>query len=469
MPRSHPDRSTATYRAHGPVAHPPPLQHHVPVLNPWLALEAGADPVERAGAVRRAHRSFLTSGTVTHPVREVVADSWRRCASARVAPDELARLELTDHDLAHYRSRHPLAQVMPLIRELLGSVADDGAHLLSVCDESGRMLWVEGHRQVRQQAERMNFVPGASWSERAVGTNAPGTALAVDHAVQIFGAEHYCHPVQAWTCNAAPLHDPYTRRLIGAVDITGGDHLAVPQSLALVQATARAAEAHLATLGPVSDRPRLQVLGREEALLHGPGAGSGPLRLGRRHSEIVTLLAAHPEGLDGESLTLKLYGDRDVNPVTLRAELSRLRGLLGPLLLSRPYRVASTVGTDAALVAALLAAGDVRAALATYRGPLLPASEAPGVVWLRRTLESRLRQALLTERDPASLREWAHAPWGRDDLEVWEALLTVSGTPDRSGVGRRVRTLRAEYGLHDTSSSTSGSTSWSAGGFATRG
>ncbi len=135
---------------------------------------------------------------------------------------------------------------MPLFRELLGTIAEDGAHLLSVCDEQGTMLWVEGHRQVLRRAERMNFVPGARWSERTSGTNAPGTALAVDHAVQIFGAEHYCRPVQSWTCAAAPVHDPRTGRVIGAVDLTGGDHLASPHSLALVQATARAAEACLA-------------------------------------------------------------------------------------------------------------------------------------------------------------------------------------------------------------------------------
>lgn len=441
---------SALTRTRGAIARPPPLQHYVPVRNPWLALEAGADPAERAGAVRRAHSSFLSDGTVGAFVRPVVADSWRRCAGARICPDELARVELTDGDLAHYRSEHPLARVMPLVRELLGSIADDGAHLLSVCDENGRMLWVEGHSQVRRQAERMNFVPGAGWSERSIGTNAPGTALAVDHAVQIFSAEHYCHPVQAWTCAAAPIHDPYTRRIIGAVDITGGDHLAAPQSLALVQATARAAEAQLAALGPVADRPRLQVLGRDEAVLYGRGTSDGSLRLGRRHSEIVTLLAAHPEGLDGESLALQLYGERDVHPVTLRAELSRLRHLLGPLLLSRPYRLGSAVDTDAALVAASLGAADVRGALAVYRGPLLPASEAPGVVRLRRRLEDRLRQALLLERDPELLRDWASAAWGEDDLEVWEALLATSSLAERASAAARVSALRAEYGLVGT-------------------
>lgn len=432
-------------------------RHDEPVQNPWLALEAGADPAERAGQVRRAHEEFVTGGDIAAPVRPVVADSWRRCAGARVVPGEVARIDLDSAELEAYRGEHPLARVMPLFRELLGTVADDGAHLLSVFDDTGRMLWAEGHPQVLRRAENMNFVPGSHWAEGAVGTNAPGTSLAVDHAVQIFASEHYNLRAQSWTCAAAPIHDPHTHRIIGAVDITGGNHLAAPQSLALVQATARAAEACLADLGP---RPgsayTLNVLGRDEAHL---GTGDGTrLVLGRRHSEIVLLLAARPDGLTGEQLAAELYGDRDVNPVTLRAELSRLRHLMGPLLASRPYRLGQRLDTDHDAVLEALAAGDPATALAVYRGPVLPASEAPGVVRLRRLLEDRLRRRVLARRDPGLLESWVRTPWGEDDLEAWEVLEAGSAAgggarqghasgPLRSTVAARVRELRHEYGL----------------------
>lgn len=466
------------------VACRPTRRHDDRVRNPWLALEAGADATERSGQVRRAHEEFVSEGAIGALVRHVVADSWRRCAGASVEPESVARVELADADLESYRGAHPLARVMPLFRELLGTVADDGEHLLSICDETGRMLWVEGHTQVLRRAERMNFVPGARWAERYVGTNAPGTALAVDHAVQIFTAEHYCRPVQSWTCAAAPVHDPRTGRVIGAVDITGGDHLAAPQSLALVQATARAAEAQLAESAPhgatfatgpgafagsradsgarvadggaggdrtSADTLALTALGRDEALLAGAGRRS-PLRLGRRHSELVTLLAAHPDGLSGDRLSVELYGERAVNPVTLRAELSRLRGLLGPVLGSRPYRLRRRVETDHDAVAAALAAGDTAAALAAYRGPLLPLSEAPGVARLRRLLEDRLRRALLAAGEPALLEDWVRTPWGEDDLEAWEALLAAGPQPTAPLASRaacRVRELRRAYGLDE--------------------
>ncbi|WP_107075941.1 GAF domain-containing protein, partial [Micromonospora sp. MH33] len=370
------------------------------MADPWLALEFGADPAERIAQVGAAHEAFLTAGTTTGRVRDVVRRSWER--SALLDPETTAPVDLTDDALASYRAAHPLARVLPLFRDLLGGIAQDGAHLMAVCDADGRLLWVEGHPGVLRHAERMNFVPGARWDEAHAGTNAPGTALAVDHSVQIFATEHFVRPVQRWTCAAAPIHDPATGRLLGAIDITGGDHLATPQSLALVRATARAAEAFLAGAAPTEpDVPHVAALGRDEAELRVAGRR---IRLGRRHSELLVLLLDHPEGRTGEQLGLDLYGDDRLHPVTLRAELSRLRRALGEELLdSRPYRLRPAVRADFRTVTELLEHGDPAGALRAYRGPLLPGSDAPGVARLRRLVDGQLRAAVLAAADPALL------------------------------------------------------------------
>ncbi|MGW4047411.1 GAF domain-containing protein [Streptomyces sp. NPDC004721] len=399
------------------------------LTDPWVALEPGADPAERVVALRRAHETFTAVGAVPRPVRPVVADSWRRSARAGVGPDGTASVELADSDLGTYRAEHPLARVMPLFRELLGTFAADGEHLLAVCDAHGRLLWVEGHPETRRKADRMNFVPGARWSESAVGTNAPGTAVALDRPVQVFAAEHFIRRVQPWTCAAAPVHDPRTGQVLGAVDITGGDGLAHPHSLGFVRAVARAAESELALLAPrrpAAEAAELTALGRDEARLVVGGRG---VRLSRRHSEILVLLARHPEGLTGDELLCALYEDESVTPVTLRAELARLRRVLGPgLLSSRPYRLAVPVGSDVAVVQHRLETGAVAAAAAAYSGPLLPGSQAPSVVRLRQRLADGMRSALIARRDPDLLADWAHAPWGEDDLDVWRALVAVLPT-----------------------------------------
>ncbi|GGX13863.1 GAF domain-containing protein [Streptomyces chryseus] len=411
----------------------------------WVALEAGADPGERIGELRRAHEVFTGEGRLGRRVRSVVGESWRRSARARVSPDTTACVELTESDLGAYRDEHPLARVMPLFRELMGGFASDGEHLLAVCDAQSRLLWVEGHPRTRRRAGRLNFVPGARWAECAVGTNAPGTAVALDRPVQVFAAEHFSRPVQPWTCAAAPVHDPHTGRLLGAVDITGGNGLAHPHSLAFVQAVACAAESRLALLAPPSrTRLRLGALGRDEALLVVEGR---TVRLSRRHSEILVLLARHPEGITGDELLVALYENESVTPVTLRAELARLRRLVGPaLVLSRPYRLAVPVETDFAAVERRLASGATTAAMSAYAGPLLPASRAPAVVRVRERLADQLRHALIARADPALLADWAYSSWGQEDLPVWRSLASVLPAPQRPPALARVRELDAWQG-----------------------
>ena len=91
----------------------------------------------------------------------------------------------------------------------------------------------------------MNFAEGTLWSEPGAGTNAIGTAIAADHAVQVFGPEHFNEVVQRWTCSAAPIHDPDTGELLGVIDLTGDFSTVHPHSLAVATATAQAVEAWL--------------------------------------------------------------------------------------------------------------------------------------------------------------------------------------------------------------------------------
>jgi hypothetical protein len=415
--------------------------------NPWLALDRGTDPAERIRQVGRAHERFLT-GRKLGPaaIRPVVVDSWRRSAAA-LGADATAPIELDDSSLEEYRAAHPLGRVLPIFRDLLGGLASDGDNLMAVCDAYGRLLWVEGRAAMLRGAEAMNFVPGARWDEAHAGTNAPGTALAVDHPLQIFATEHFSRPVQRWTCAAAPIHDPGTGRLLGAIDVTGGDQLANPLSLALVRATALAAEAWLGSHPePAGDIATVTTLGRDEALLRVAGRR---IKLGRRHSELLVLLLLHPAGRTGDQIGFDLYAD-DLNPVTVRAELSRLRRVLGTEVLdSRPYRLRVEVRADFVDVRQKLQDDRVADALAAYAGPLLPSSDAPGVVRLRRMIEQELRAAVLVSGAPKILQAWVHSPWGADDLEVWElyAARLPATSPARALAIARVHQLTAEYGL----------------------
>ena len=130
---------------------------------------------------------------------------------------------VADEDEVEERwQEHPLGRTAPLIRECLGATAEEAGYLVVVSDANGVLMLIEGNPHIRMRAaEGMNFAEGTLWSEPGTGTNAIGTALAVDHAVQVFGAEHFNEDVQRWTCSAAPIHDPDSGALIGVIDLTG--------------------------------------------------------------------------------------------------------------------------------------------------------------------------------------------------------------------------------------------------------
>jgi signal transduction histidine kinase len=215
--------------------------------NPWLAIDARTPPARRARALRREWEQFVGEGQLGE-VRPPVADSWRRSVAAGVDPSGSRLAPVTaDHAEASARwAMHPLSEAAPLIREALASVADESEHLIVVSDAAGVLLQVEGNARLRSRAaDSMNFTEGALWSEHGAGTNAIGTALAADHAVQIFATEHFMEVVQSWTCSAAPVHDPETGELLGVIDLTGLEKNVQPHSLAVAVTAARAVEAHL--------------------------------------------------------------------------------------------------------------------------------------------------------------------------------------------------------------------------------
>ena len=368
-------------------------------------------------------------------VRAHVADSWVRSAAAGVRADTVdAPITLPGDALRDHREAHPLASVFPLLDDVLGQAARECDAIMAVSDAAGQLLWVCGTPSVLRRAEQIGFVEGSNWDERLAGTNAPGMALRLDQSVNVVGAEHFRQSVQRWSCAATPIHDPGTQSLLGVLDITGSDNIVVPQTMAMVRAAARMAEAELARellvrgqapAQPTSGRGLslvIEALGRSEALLTiDDGRGRREtLRLSPRHSEILLLLASAPRGLSGDELAVLLY-EEDSAASTLRVELGRLRGLLGDdLLASRPYRLVAEVAGDWLGLEAHLAAGDLAGAMRAHRGPLLPRSVAPGVVRLREGVEGSLRAALLRSGQADLMSAWTRSASGSDDYEMWQ-------------------------------------------------
>lgn len=405
-------------------------------------------------ATRDDHDRFLASATTPGQIRPLVAASWRRSAAAGFDAEHGRAPSVLDTDeLDNYRATHPLARVFPLLYDVLGRAAEDCDSLMAVGDADGRLLWVTGPPTLASRAEQINFTAGAAWDEAHAGTNAPGTALQLGVPVQIRAAEHFSRPVQNWTCTAAPIYEPTSHTVLGIVDVTGGEAVASPQTMGLVRAAARLAEAELGRLAVIESGPlwvprepvlAASALGRPDVQVEVHGQ---VLRLSQRHSEILALLADRPDGLTGEQLAIELYPD-DKGLSTIRAELTRLRSLLGPDLLdSRPYRLTAAIDADWLRVGDLLDQGRVGDALHDYRGPLLPMSEAPGVVQRREQLERRLRAAVIGVGSVDLMVAWTRSRWGSEDLQMWARIAADSTGPALRSIARaEVDRLEAELG-----------------------
>jgi hypothetical protein len=214
--------------------------------NPWVALGVATDPVAHSRLLRRAHEDGLAGGPTCSHVRELVLRSWERSMVAGVAPDQIgAPVRLTSGELEEARERSPLAPAVRVIHSTLSSMDQDARHIVAISDAHANLLWVTGDPDTCERAREMRFQEGASWSEQEAGTNAVGTAAALDHPVQIFSAEHLIAAVHGWTCSAAPIHQPATGELIGVVDLTADFRTNHPHTLSLAALVALAAEAAL--------------------------------------------------------------------------------------------------------------------------------------------------------------------------------------------------------------------------------
>ncbi|TFB57920.1 hypothetical protein E3N86_15330 [Cryobacterium sp. Hz7] len=163
--------------------------------------------------------------------------------------------------------------MLPVVHNLLIRHAFHSGLIVAIGDEFGRPLWIDGDRTVRSKAEGMLFVEGSDWSERRVGTSAPGTALALDHGIQIQRAEYFNQLAHPWSCTAVRIPDPHSGSILGVIDITGGDEAVAPQTLPLVEAAVAALEAELRIQRPAlaaAHRPNQR--GRQPACRDGAAA-----------------------------------------------------------------------------------------------------------------------------------------------------------------------------------------------------
>ncbi|MFT0171399.1 sigma-54-dependent Fis family transcriptional regulator [Paraburkholderia mimosarum] len=210
-----------------------------------LIPRSGDDPVVASAWERfLQHQPLVGKG-----VRSVVLASWERSRSEAVDParhsapgaaaERIRQMQLQNRDLCD-AARPAIDSLRDILREC--------GTLIMLCDPGGTILQLNGETRARSVGEQVNLATGGCWNEDAIGTNAIGTAIATGAPVQIHASEHFCVDVKRWTCAAAPVLDPFTRRLLGVVDVSGVKETFHGHTLGLVVTAARQIEGELARL-----------------------------------------------------------------------------------------------------------------------------------------------------------------------------------------------------------------------------
>jgi transcriptional regulator of acetoin/glycerol metabolism len=377
----------------------------------------------------RAWTSFVEQrDQVEDVVRPEILTSWAR-SEAAISPDVTEAPLADEGETESIWRDSPLQAAVETVESDLRRTAEDGDLVLAVTDAETRILWTYGGRVMRRKAETVNFVAGGRWDDESVGTNALDLANRLSEPSMVFSAEHYAPIVHNWVCWAAPVLDPTTGHQLGVIDLSTTWDRTHPIGLATARVMARLIESalprstyHPSALLDETGDPGLvmTLLGTAEVRIDGQR-----LLLNRRQTEILALLALHPDGLSLDQLHAQLYGDQAITFSTLKAEVSHLRSALGGQLGSRPYRLLMPIATDVDHVLTLLRAGQVVAAVEAYGGDLLPGSNSPALSEMAEYVAVSVREALLADPEPdAVLRYSELAPY---DTAVVERCLAVLG------------------------------------------
>jgi GAF domain-containing protein len=220
----------------------------------WLGVGAERDPLRRARELQRSWERLLADGALslelppgaTAGLRSTIVESWRRSLAKGLDPTGLlAPIEADESEVLERWLEHPLGSLAHVLEEQLGKLAEESESVVVVTDASGLVLHRAGEEWLKERAAEMNLVEGARYSEAADGTNGIGTALAADHAFQVFAFEHFNERHHQWICSGAPVHDPVSGQTIGLIDLSSLWKVAHPGSLELVTTAARTIEQRL--------------------------------------------------------------------------------------------------------------------------------------------------------------------------------------------------------------------------------
>lgn len=172
-----------------------------------------------------AWQALLSNGEypASH-VRNFIGKSWLRCVengiSHRIAEPPMTRAPGKSLRTLLQQNKDFISATNEAIDPLYDVIRRSDTIFIAA-DANGTLLGYQGEKDITDFAGNANVRIGSNWGEFSCGTNAIGTALATNQAVQVNATEHFCEVIKQWSCSAALVRDHVDQSVIGVVDITG--------------------------------------------------------------------------------------------------------------------------------------------------------------------------------------------------------------------------------------------------------
>lgn len=190
-------------------------------------------------------------------VDPLILESWKRSRKTGLdpAPDSVYLRQVPHYELRQRLARNQ--QLLGVAKPALSAASrafSSIPHVLYLADKDGIVLHSIGDNALIQA---WGLSPGYDWSEKVMGTNGAGTALAVRRPVAVVGPEHYGFAFHDATCLAAPIRLA-KRQVIAAIDLSVHVADVKPEQLGRIVKLAKEIEGKLAATRRRGDRLKLR-------------------------------------------------------------------------------------------------------------------------------------------------------------------------------------------------------------------
>lgn len=125
-----------------------------------------------------------------------------------------------------------------VLADLHRTLANEPVSMMLTDGDGVVLSRLSGDRSLLQALDDVHLAPGFSYSEREVGTNGLGLALADRVPTLVRADQHYSLSLCTFTCAAVPVLDPASGRLEGSVNLTTWSRSSSELLLALARSAA---------------------------------------------------------------------------------------------------------------------------------------------------------------------------------------------------------------------------------------